>query len=180
VIVGSERDIEHDAHFGIRQLTDIALRAISPSVNDPTTAATCIGYIRSVLTRLAGRDFPSGVRRDGGGPEPLVVRRRGFEEYVESLAEIGRYAGGDARIVLDLLAALSAIGDTASRFGADDRAGLALAIAEAIGEQALAEAGQARDRTLIRDALVRVRDQSSGGDAERLGFSSRSGVNLSS
>jgi uncharacterized membrane protein len=156
VTVSSERDIEQDAHFGIRQLTDIALRAISPSVNDPTTAATCIGYIRSVLTQLAEREFPSGVRRDRPDAEPLVVRRRSFEEYLESLAEIGRHAAGDARIALDLIAALTAVGKAASAAGAETRADAALTLAEAIAEQALDETGQSRDRGLIQDALQRA------------------------
>jgi uncharacterized membrane protein len=156
VIVSSERDIEQDAHFGVRQLTDIALRAISPSVNDPTTAATCIGYIRSVLTRLASRGFPSSIRRDRADAEPLVVRQRSFEEYLESLAEIGRYAGGDARIALDLLAALSATAEAAAAAEAADRVEAVLRLAEAIGEQALAEARQSRDRELVHDALQRI------------------------
>ncbi|MGH3025729.1 MAG: DUF2254 domain-containing protein, partial [Gaiellaceae bacterium] len=79
IVIGGERDIDQDAHFGVRQLADIALRAISPSVNDPTTAATCIAYIRSVLTRLVAREFPSSVRHDHE-PEPLVLRRRQFGE----------------------------------------------------------------------------------------------------
>lgn len=153
VIVSSERDIEQDAHFGIRQLTDIALRAISPSVNDPTTAATCIAYLRSVLTRLAARNFPSGARRDRPDAEPLVVRRRSFAEYLDCLAEIGRCAGGDARIARDLLAALSAIGEAAIAADAEERAEAAQEIAEAVGEQALAEAGQSRDRGLVEEAL---------------------------
>jgi uncharacterized membrane protein len=172
VTVSGERDLDQDAHFGVRQLTDIALRAISPSVNDPTTAATCIGYIRSVLSRLASRDFPSSVRRDEIHAEPLVVRRRTFEEYLESLAEIGRHAGGDARIALVLLAALSAITDAAAAAGADDRVEAALIIAEPVGEQAAGEARQSRDRCLVLDALQRVRaraaPRSTDGDPQML------------
>jgi uncharacterized membrane protein len=154
ITVSGERDIEQDPHFGIRQLTDIALRAISPGVNDPTTAATCIGYLRSALTRLASRDLSSSVRYDRSDGEPVVMpRRRTFEEYLESLAEIGRYAGGDARIALDLLFALTAITDAARAAGADDRARVAVGVAEAVGEQALDEARQSRDRGLVQEAL---------------------------
>lgn len=157
VTVNGERDIEQDAHFGVRQLTDIALRAISPGVNDPTTAATCIGYIRSILTRLAARELPSSVRHDRRDAEPFVVRRRTFEQYLESLAEIGRYAGGDARIALDLIAALTAVAETAGEAGADDRAEAALTIAEAVAEQALDEARQSRNRSLVERALQHAR-----------------------
>lgn len=156
ITVGGERDVDQDAHFGIRQLTDIALRAISPSVNDPTTAATCIAYIRSVLTRLAAREFPSEVRRDSEDGEPLVVRRRSFAEYLEALAEIGRYGAGDARIAGDLLAALAAIAAAAAARGADERALQTRTIAESIGEQALEQARSARDRALVAAALQAV------------------------
>lgn len=153
VAVRGERDIDKDAHFGIRQLTDIALRAISPSVNDPTTAATCIAYIRSTLTRLAARSFPSGICDAGGGGEPVVARRRPFAEYVDAFAEIGRYAAGDARIACDLLAALAAVAEAARGVGAEDRVREALSIAAAVGEQALAEVRSTRDRGLVEAAL---------------------------
>lgn len=153
--IASEREIDQDAHFAVRQLTDIALRAISPGVNDPTTAATCIAYLRSVLTRLAARAFPSGVRRTGGD-ELLIARRRSFAEYLDAFAEIGRYAGGDARIACDLLAALGAIGETAAGARADARVTEVAAVAQAIGEQALCEVRSARDRALVEEALAGV------------------------
>ena len=153
ITVAGERDIDQDAHFGIRQLTDIALRAISPSVNDPTTAATCIAYIRSVLTQLAAREFPSEVRQGHDDGEPLVVRRRSFAEYLEALAEIGRYGASDARIAGDLLAALAAIAAAAAAGGVPERARRTLTVAEAIGEQALDQARSARDRVLVTAAL---------------------------
>jgi uncharacterized membrane protein len=156
ISIGGERDIEQDAHFGIRQLTDIALRAISPSVNDPTTAATCIGYIRSALVRLATREFPPPLRRAAATAEPVVVRQRSFAEYVDAFAEIGRYAGGDARVAGDVLGALAAIGGAAASAGALDRVGATLAVAEAVAEQALDEVGSTRDRVLVETALQRV------------------------
>ena len=156
VTIGGERDIGQDAHFGVRQLTDIALRAISPSVNDPTTAATCIGYLRSILVRLAARDLPERVHRPAEGGEPLVVRRRGFDEYVDALAEIGRYASGDARIVRDLLATAGRVIETALDCGAALRAHETLAVAEAIAEQALDEVRSGRDRAIVEVALERV------------------------
>jgi uncharacterized membrane protein len=153
VTIRSERDISQDVNFGVRQLADIALRAISPSVNDPTTAITCIGYLRSILNRLAARDLPSPVRRDRDDEEPLLVRRREFAEHLEAFAEIGRYAAGDARVVRALLSALGAVGGAAAAAGASDRALDAAEIARGAGEQALAGAGSARDRELVAAAL---------------------------
>ena len=156
VTIAGERDIDQDAHFGVRQLVDIALKAISPAMNDPTTAATCIGYLRSVFVMLAGRDIPSPVRRPEDGGAPLVVRRRGFGEYLDTLAEIGRYANGDARVVRDLLAALENVAEAAVAAGAEERAADVLTVAEAIGEQALTEARSGRDRGIVETALEQV------------------------
>ncbi len=164
--VGGERDIDQDAHFGFRQLTDIAVRAVSPSINDPTTAATCIAYLRSALTCLAAREFPTAIRQDGDHDEILVARRRTFEEYLESLAEIGRYAAGDARIVRDLLGALAAVMRAAATAGAGDRVANVQVVATAIAEQALTEARSDRDRRLVEEALRDV-ELSRGGTREQ-------------
>lgn len=58
VIVERERDLRGDPAYGVRQLVDIALRALSPGINDPSTAVTCIGYLRGLLEDLAGRPMP--------------------------------------------------------------------------------------------------------------------------
>lgn len=157
--VRGERDISQDAHFGVRQLADIALRAISPSVNDPTTAVTCLGYLRSILSRLASRDFPARVRRDREDEEPMVVRCRGFEEHLEALAEIGRYGAADARVACALLAALGAVGAAAAAAGASERVHDVVEIAHAVGEQATAEARSSRDRELVEHALGQALDR---------------------
>ncbi len=176
ITAGGERDIDQDAHFGFRQLTDIALRAISPSVNDPTTAATCIAYLRSALTCLAAREFPSAIRQIGNHTEQLVARRRTFGEYLESFAEIGRYAAGDARVVRDLLGALAAIGRAAAAVGAGDRAANVREVAAAIAEQALAEVRCDRDRGLVREALREVEHLVDGTGATAQPASTASGL----
>ena len=57
VDIGRHRTLEQDVGFGIRQLVDIALRALSPGVNDTTTAIMCIDYLTAILARLAGRSM---------------------------------------------------------------------------------------------------------------------------
>ncbi len=101
VAVTNERTFEQDAAFGTRQLADIALRAISPSLNDPTTAVTCIRYLGACLERLATQALPQRERRVGEAT--VLVRRRSFAEYVEPLIELSRYASADARVVAALL-----------------------------------------------------------------------------
>ena len=49
------RTVEHDSAFGIRQIVDMALRALSPGINDTTTAVMCVDYLTAILARLASR-----------------------------------------------------------------------------------------------------------------------------
>lgn len=57
------RTVEQDPGFGIRQLVDIALKALSPGVNDTTTAVSCIHYLGVILTRTAGRRIEVPLER---------------------------------------------------------------------------------------------------------------------
>lgn len=58
-ILGNERNEQQDVEFSINQLVEIALRAISPAVNDPFTAIRCIDRLSAGLSHLAQKDFPS-------------------------------------------------------------------------------------------------------------------------
>ena len=139
VEVESERDLEQDAGFGLRQLADIALRALSPGVNDPTTATTCIGYLQAVLERLAGRDLPNEVRRLARGIE-LAADRPSFAEYAEeAFAEIGVFAGPNPRVAERVREALAAVARAAREAGARERAAVADRLAD---ELAAAEGRQ--------------------------------------
>ena len=52
------RTVYQDCAFGIRQIVDMALRALSPGINDTTTAVMCVDYLTAILARLASREFP--------------------------------------------------------------------------------------------------------------------------
>jgi uncharacterized membrane protein len=71
--IGQERTVQQDAAYGIRQLGDIALKALSPSVNDTTTAINAIDYLGAILASLASRRVETPCRSDGG--ELLVIAR---------------------------------------------------------------------------------------------------------
>jgi uncharacterized membrane protein len=157
VTIASERTFAQDVDFGVRQLTDIALRAISPAVNDPTTAVTCIGYVRSVLERLAGRDFPSRVRRWPDDDVVVVARRRAFDEHLELLLQLAPYSNGDARVIGALLDACRATAVAAREAGADGRATAALDVAEQIAAATLEEVRTRHDRRRVEELLSEVR-----------------------
>ena len=64
--IGTYRTVEGDVAFGLRQIVDIALKALSPSINDTTTAITCVDYLTAILSSLAKRpSCPSNVFKDG-------------------------------------------------------------------------------------------------------------------
>ncbi len=123
VSISSSRDIEQDVAYGIRQLVDIALRAVSPGVNDPTTAVTCIAYLRSCLERRAQRRFPSAVQEHPNQPVTLVMGQRSFGGYLhEAFDELARSNNTDSRVFRAILVALGAVLQVSQRRGARDHA----------------------------------------------------------
>jgi uncharacterized membrane protein len=67
IVLGEERTLDQDVGFGLRQLVDIADRALSPGVNDPTTTIQVIDQLHDLLRRLAVRSLPPLRRTDGDG-----------------------------------------------------------------------------------------------------------------
>ena len=63
--IGRYRTVEQDPAFGIRQIVDMAIKALSPGVNDTSTAMMCVDYLTSILARLAGRQFPPSHHYEG-------------------------------------------------------------------------------------------------------------------
>lgn len=153
VVVADERDIVQDTRFGVRQLVDIALRAISPGINDPTTARTCIGYLQDALEQLAGREFPVGLRRGDG--TLVQARRPDFAEHLDlAFLELARYA--DVRVASALLDALAAIAEAARRAGAPDRVAVVRAVGARVLEQAVARASASTDRLSLEEAAAAI------------------------
>ncbi|HEY7103845.1 MAG TPA: DUF2254 domain-containing protein [Mycobacteriales bacterium] len=119
VRIGLERTFEQDAAFGIRQLVDMACKAMSPAVNDPYTAVQAINNISVIFNRLATRPLGDYVARDGAGAT-VVVPGRGFADYLETMCGlIRRYGAREptvAQALLRLLLDCSAmVGDDPER-----------------------------------------------------------------
>ncbi|RYY72153.1 MAG: DUF2254 domain-containing protein, partial [Comamonadaceae bacterium] len=72
VQLGTQRTVQQDAAFGLQQMVDVALRALSPGVNDPTTACMCIDQLSASLARLAARDIPGPFRMKDGALRVVV------------------------------------------------------------------------------------------------------------
>ena len=107
LLVRGERTFVQDPTFGFRQLVDIAIRALSPAVNDPTTAAQAIDRLGDLLVVAAVHPDPTGFRIDAAGQIRLRRPWRDFEALLLlSLTEIVRYGFDAPQIVRRLHATL--------------------------------------------------------------------------
>jgi uncharacterized membrane protein len=98
--VGRERTMESDPSYGFRQLVDIALRALSPGVNDPTTARIVVDRLHDLLRRLSARAIPGAQRADPDGALLLIVPVRVWEDYVDlAFDEIRDYGASSTQVV---------------------------------------------------------------------------------
>lgn len=135
VTVASSRTMRHDVGFGLRQLADIALRALSPSLNDPTSAVTCVGYLQAAYEALVVRAYPGRLRRLGDdGDRELVVEGPSFTEQLSYLEEVARHGRGDHRVLAAVREALDSIEAVANEARADERAAAAADLRERVRE----------------------------------------------
>jgi uncharacterized membrane protein len=102
-----ERTVDGDVAFGIRQLVDISEKALSPAINDPTTAVQAIGRISDLMERLAHRSFPRGIVCDTDGVPRLFYRPLRWEELVHlAFDELRDYGASSRQVARRLRAAL--------------------------------------------------------------------------
>ena len=105
-LIGGERTFVQDPAFGFRQLVDVAIRALSPAVNDPTTGVQAIDRLGDLLAIAGSRLDPTGLRVDSSGAVRLKRKLRNFEGLlVLALTEVIRY-GADAPQVVRRLRGL--------------------------------------------------------------------------
>ena len=106
--LGLERTIEQDPAFALRILVDIAIRALSPAVNDPTTAVQVLNYIEDLLLVIGRREARGdGELRDPDGRLRLVVPVRHFEQYLDlGVTEIRQYGARSVQATRRLRALL--------------------------------------------------------------------------
>jgi uncharacterized membrane protein len=108
VLVGPERTHLQDVGFGFRQLVDIAERALSPAVNDPTTAVQCIDRIHDLLRRVVLLPAPSGHHTDETGAVRLSVEHASWTDLVHlACDEIRIYGAGSLQVQRRLRAMLA-------------------------------------------------------------------------
>jgi uncharacterized membrane protein len=122
-IVGAERTLEQDVEFAVSQLVEIAVRALSPGINDPITAITCIDWLGASLCQLANRKMPSAHRYDEDNRLRVICKPFAFEGMVDAAFNMIRQNSQSvAAVSIHLLETIATV--AAQTIRKEDRAAL--------------------------------------------------------
>ncbi|MFI5012585.1 MAG: DUF2254 domain-containing protein [Hyphomicrobiales bacterium] len=151
--IGPSRTMQQDAEFGILQIVDIALKAISPAVNDPSTAINCIDQLGRILIRWASREPPSPILYDPPHVARLIIPWTGFAGLLDlAVEQIRHYAVSDVVVSLRLLRSLD---DIAATLDGRERLGELIARGRRIVEGCTLRLGP-QETARLRERLARL------------------------
>jgi uncharacterized membrane protein len=107
VALGSERTLDDDPGFALRLLVDVAIKALSPAINDPTTAVQSLDRIEDTLRYGAARHLSTGIVLDGHGVARLVYPTPTWEDLVQlAFDEIRAFGAGQYQVARRMRALL--------------------------------------------------------------------------
>jgi uncharacterized membrane protein len=159
--IGTYRTVSQDAAFGLRQMVDMAVKALSPGINDTTTAITCIDSIGTALVALADRRIERSSRTAGGRLR-VIARGPTFDSLVRTAVdEIRQNAERNVSALARLLAMLAVV---AERTPTAERRRVLLAHAERILAVSERTVPDAANRAEVRAEFERVRAEASAPD----------------
>ena len=149
LIIGAERTGTQDLGFFIGQLVELAVRALSPGINDPATARACIDRLEQALCDLAGRSMPSAYRHDADGTLRVVASAVTFAGMLDlAFTEIARYGRSSVSVSCRLLEAVRDLAPSVS----DEADRLALVRHAAfVGDRSTDAFDNERDRAALND-----------------------------
>jgi uncharacterized membrane protein len=104
--IGDERTFEQDPKYALRLVVDIAIKALSPAINDPTTAVQALDQIEDLLIRLGHRRLRIGEYRDDQGTLRLVVPFPAWEDFLRLALDEIRFCGANSVQVMRRMNAL--------------------------------------------------------------------------
>ncbi len=150
--IGFERTQQQDSAFGIRQLVDVAVKALSPAVNDPYTAVQAIHHMTVIFGAMARHPLGPRVARDPHGPAVVVVPSRVFGQYLAKMCGlVRRYGSSEPNVMTALLRLM----DHCARMASADSARL-----DALSEQArLVLEDGVRDIAQPADAVAVIEEE---------------------
>ncbi len=155
VHVGFERTAAQDVGYGLRQLTDVANKALSPGINDPTTAVHTLGHISALLCEIADHDLGPVILRDDDARARVIVHRPMLADLVElSIGQPRRYGAADPQVVDRLFQLLA---ELAWRFPPDQRPVVRHQLTRLVATVA-AQDFDSHERSRFEGAAHRVRD----------------------
>ncbi|HSK30084.1 MAG TPA: DUF2254 domain-containing protein, partial [Candidatus Limnocylindria bacterium] len=154
-IFGTQRTHLQDVEFSIDQLVEVAVRALSPGVNDPFTAINCIDRMAAALCLLAQRSFPSPFRHDDRGKLRVIARPVTFAGMVNAAFDSTRqYGRSSVAVTIRLLEAIATVARCVKwQAGRDALLVQALMIERASREVSLVEKDRADVEERLRKAL---------------------------
>jgi uncharacterized membrane protein len=163
LLIGSSRSGEQDVEFGIVQLVEIAVRALSPGVNDPFSAVHCVDWLGEALGEIARRPAPPSLCRDPNGTPRLIKDPPTFPGLVgAAFNQIRQHASGSVAVTVRLLEAIACVAQSARTaeqraallFQADMiRAQAALAFTERHDLESVERRYESARRALLRHAI---------------------------
>lgn len=160
--IADYRTIDQDPLFGVRQMTDMALKALSPAINDPTTASNCLDYIAALMHEITRRRLPPPACMKNGNPR-VIARRPDYQDFAdEAFHEIRQNARDNVAMYLRLLRAIGRVpreGLTPARLR------ILLEHAKLIQEQAAHHIQLPHDLRVIAEDYNRVRNYLEGAEA---------------
>jgi uncharacterized membrane protein len=113
--IGPTRTMQQDIEFGVIQIVDIALKAISSAVNDPSTAITCVDQLGRIMIRFVNRNVPASLLCNPPHVVRVIVPWIGTESLLDTAFEqIRHYSMSDIAVSLRLLRAFDDIASTCS------------------------------------------------------------------
>ncbi len=154
-VIGDFRTAEQDAGFGIRQIVDIAMKALSPGVNDTSTAVSCLDYLSVILSILARRRLVPLMAKPEGKSRVIASVPK-FADYVaKAFDEIRLSAAGNVTILLQMLCAIQRV---AAVTASAERRTTLLEHARLVSEAADHTVPAPHDRQRINGELAAVRE----------------------
>ena len=109
-VIGKTKTPQQDLEFSIHQIVEIALRALSPGINDPYSAIACIDNLSSAMSYLAQAKFPSKYKYDDENNLRLIIKTLNFEGLLDkSFNQIRQFAAGNTSVIIRLIEALTTI-----------------------------------------------------------------------
>lgn len=153
VAIGRQRTVDQDPAFGVRQIVDVALKALSPGINDTTTAVMSVNYLTAILVEVTQRRMDAH-RRGEDGDIRLLTGEPSYDTFVaESLDQIRQSAAGNVAVLDALLGALEAL---ASRTSSTARRLVLLEHARAVTELSVRSVPAPRDQRRLDQKSKRV------------------------